>query len=41
MVLQKDSNIKLINTIDERHDILEASGLDSLVIKKFTQEFST
>jgi len=34
MVLQKDSNIKLINTIDERHDILEASGLDSLVIKK-------
>lgn len=40
MVLQKDSNIKLINTIDERHDILEASGLDSLVIKKFTQEFS-
>ena len=40
MVLQKDSNIKLINTIDERHDILEGLGLDYLVIKKFTQEFS-
>ena len=40
MVLQKDSNIKLINTIDERHNILEGLGLDYLVIKKFTQEFS-
>ena len=40
MVLQKDSNIKLINTIDERHDILEALGLDYLLVKKFTIEFS-
>ncbi|WP_136482139.1 bifunctional riboflavin kinase/FAD synthetase [Cognatitamlana onchidii] len=40
MVLQKDSNIKLINTIKERHDILDALGLDYLLIKKFTQEFS-
>ncbi|KAA5827616.1 bifunctional riboflavin kinase/FAD synthetase [Algibacter amylolyticus] len=40
MVLQKDSNIKLINTINERHDILEDSGLDFLVIKTFTKEFS-
>ena len=40
MVLQKDSNIKLINTIDERHDILHGLGLDFLVIKKFTHEFS-
>lgn len=40
MVLQKDSNIKLINTIDERHDILNNSELDFLVIKKFTQDFS-
>lgn len=40
MVLQKDSNIKLINTINERHDILADLGLDCLVIKKFTQEFS-
>ncbi|WP_405294764.1 bifunctional riboflavin kinase/FAD synthetase [Algibacter sp. Ld11] len=40
MVLQKDSNIKLINTIDERHDILEALGLDYLLVKKFTIDFS-
>jgi len=40
MVLQKDSNIKLINTIKERHDILDALGLDYLLIKKFTKEFS-
>ena len=40
MVLQKDSNIKLINTIDERHNILNDLGLDFLVIKEFTQEFS-
>nr|WP_255802819.1 bifunctional riboflavin kinase/FAD synthetase [Aestuariibaculum lutulentum] len=40
MVLQKDSNIKLINTIDERRAILEGLGLDYLLIKKFTQEFS-
>lgn len=40
MVLQKDSNIKLINTIKERHDILDDLGLDYLLIKKFTKEFS-
>ena len=40
MVLQKDSNIKLINTIDERHKILDDLGLDYLLIKKFTKEFS-
>lgn len=40
MVLQKDSNIKLINTIDERHNVLDALGLDFLLIKKFTKEFS-
>lgn len=40
MVLQKDSDIKLINTIQERHDILDALGLDYLLIKKFTTEFS-
>mgnify|MGYP000498284320 CR=1 FL=1 len=40
MVLQKDSNIKLINTIKERHDILDDLGLDYLLIKKFTIEFS-
>lgn len=40
MVLQKDSNIKLINTISERGDILDALGLDYLLIKKFTKAFS-
>lgn len=40
MVLQKDSNIKLINTINERSDILTTLGLDLLIIKRFTQEFS-
>ena len=40
MVLQKDSNIKLINTIDERYAILDALGLDYLLIKEFTKEFS-
>ncbi|WP_370478923.1 bifunctional riboflavin kinase/FAD synthetase [Tamlana flava] len=40
MVLQKDSNLKLINTIDERHDILNATGLDYLLIKNFTHKFS-
>ncbi len=40
MVLQKDSNIKLINTIDERSKILDRLGLDYLLIKKFTKNFS-
>ncbi|MFI1744568.1 bifunctional riboflavin kinase/FAD synthetase [Thalassobellus sediminis] len=40
MVLQKDSNIKLINTIDERSQILRDLGLDYLLIKKFTKDFS-
>lgn len=40
MVLQKDTGIKLINTIDERSDILNSLGLDFLLIKEFTQEFS-
>ena len=40
MVLQKDADIKLINTIQERHDILNALGLDYLLIKEFTREFS-
>lgn len=40
MVLQKDSKIKLINTLEERSKILDALGLDYLIIKKFTKEFS-
>lgn len=40
MVLQKDTNIKLINTIDEKTKLLESLGVDHLVVKKFTKEFS-
>lgn len=40
MVLQKDAKIKLINTLEEKEHILKHFGLDNLVVKKFTQEFS-
>lgn len=40
MVLQKDANIKLLNTIDERSEILDNLGLDYLLIQKFSFEFS-
>lgn len=40
MVLQKDANIRLINTIDERKHLLEKAGVDFLFVKKFDKEFS-
>jgi len=40
MVLQKDANIKLINTIDEKAKLFENLRLDFLVVKEFTKEFS-
>ncbi|RXG29278.1 bifunctional riboflavin kinase/FAD synthetase [Leeuwenhoekiella marinoflava] len=40
MVLQKDTGIKLINSIRERVALLDACNLDHLVIHPFTQEFS-
>ena len=40
MVLQKDSDIKLLNTIDEKMKILGDLGLDYLIIHPFTKEFS-
>lgn len=40
MVLQKESGIKLINTIEERKQILGQMGVDHLVIHPFTFEFS-
>ncbi|WP_445757139.1 bifunctional riboflavin kinase/FAD synthetase [Polaribacter sp.] len=40
MVLQKDSSVKLINTIDERSALLEKTGLDYLIIHPFSKEFS-
>ena len=40
MVLQKDADIKLINTIEERKKLLEKTGLDQLIIHPFSKEFS-
>ncbi|WP_034060887.1 bifunctional riboflavin kinase/FAD synthetase [Lacinutrix jangbogonensis] len=40
MVIQKDSNIKLINTLNEKEQILKQFGLENLVVKEFTKEFS-
>lgn len=40
MVLQKDSGIKLINTIQERKVILSQCGIDHLIIQPFTKDFS-
>ncbi len=40
MVLQNDSDIKLLNTIDEKTLLLEQSGLHNLVIHQFDQAFS-
>jgi len=40
MVLQKDSNIELINTIDERAALLAKTGLDYLIIHPFSKSFS-
>jgi len=40
MILQKDSNIKLINTLEEKESILKHFGLENLVVEKFTKAFS-
>ena len=40
MVLQEKSEIQLLNTIDERADLLEKSGLDNLIIHPFDKAFS-
>jgi riboflavin kinase/FMN adenylyltransferase len=40
MVLQHAVEIKLLNTIEERQELLSHLGLDHLVIKKFTKEFA-
>jgi riboflavin kinase/FMN adenylyltransferase len=39
-VLQKDSDLKLINTISEKKQLLEAIGIDHMVVQPFTKEFS-
>ena len=40
MVLQQDADIKLINTLDEKIEILKNAGLNQLIIHPFTKEFS-
>lgn len=40
MVLQQDTGLKLINTLDEKIEILKSYGLDQLVVHPFTKEFS-
>jgi riboflavin kinase/FMN adenylyltransferase len=40
MVLQKDNSLELINTIQERAQLLEKIGLDYLIIHPFSVEFS-
>ncbi|AMC11131.1 bifunctional riboflavin kinase/FMN adenylyltransferase [Lutibacter profundi] len=40
MVLEKDKEIKLINTIDERIELLKKTDLEFLIIQKFTKEYA-
>lgn len=40
MVLQQDSSIKLLNTIDEKATLLEKFGIDNLIIHPFDEAFS-
>lgn len=40
MVLQQESNIQLINTIEERKALLKETGIDHLVVHPFTHQFS-
>lgn len=40
MVLQKDTDIKLLNTPEEKEQILAGTGLDCLIVHPFTKAFS-
>ncbi|WP_299365225.1 bifunctional riboflavin kinase/FAD synthetase [Winogradskyella sp.] len=40
MVLQKTDNIKLLNTIDERIEILKEFGIKDVIVKEFNEEFA-
>jgi len=40
MVLQEQSEIQLLNTIDERAELLEKTGVDNLIIHPFDKTFS-
>jgi riboflavin kinase/FMN adenylyltransferase len=40
MVLKQDNSIQLLNTLEEKKELLEALNLDNLVVQKFDYEFS-
>ena len=40
MVLQQNSDLKLITTLEEKQQLLTETGLDQLIIQPFTKEFS-
>ena len=40
IVLQKGTNVKLLNTIEEKTNLLKKAGLNHLIIEPFTKEFS-
>ena len=40
MVLQKDFNIRMIDTVDEKKKIFEKLGIEVLIIQPFTKDFS-
>ena len=40
MVLQKESSLKLLNTIKERMQMIEKTGISNLIVQPFTREFS-
>ncbi|NAY92630.1 bifunctional riboflavin kinase/FAD synthetase [Muricauda sp. JGD-17] len=40
MVLQKDADIQLLNTLEEKKQILARMGLDYLIVHPFTKKFS-
>ncbi len=40
MVLQGQNGIKLLNTLDEKRELLESTGLDNLIIHPFDETFA-
>ena len=40
MVLQKEDSIKLLNTIEERIELLKSLGVKEVIVKKFTKAFA-
>lgn len=40
MVVQKDCDLKLLSTLSQKKELLEAMGVDHMVVQPFTREFS-